>query len=70
MIFPLQRLEAGRESPALAHLGSDEFEAQIRAEVDAGKLDRIDMLGEDGRGGVLAALQGWATEKVWLSWRR
>lgn len=66
LLARVQRLERGRDPPALAYLGSDDFEAQVRADVEAGKLDRIDMLGENGQGGVLACLKRWTREKVWL----
>ncbi|WP_179300234.1 hypothetical protein [Pseudothioclava arenosa] len=34
----------------------------IRAEAEAGSLDRIDMLGESGDGGVLRCLRRWEEE--------
>ncbi|AVW90638.1 hypothetical protein [Celeribacter baekdonensis] len=37
----------------------DAFEEQVRQEVEAGALDRIDMLGETGDGGVLRCLRQW-----------
>lgn len=65
LLREVKRLQAAQDAPAIARFGTPEFEAQIRAEVADGKLDRIDMLGEDGKGGVLAALQGWARDRVW-----
>jgi len=62
----VQKLERGRESPALAYLGGDELEQQVHADVEAGKLDRIEMLGANGQGGVLACLKRWTRENVWL----
>lgn len=67
MLARVQRLEAGRDSPALAFFGTDEFEAQVRAECAAGTLDARDWLDERG---VLAALQRWSADKVWLTWQR
>ncbi len=66
MLARVHRLEAGRESPLLAQFGTPEFEAEIRAEVEAHKLDRIDWLGEDGNSGVLAALKRWAQDSIWV----
>ncbi len=60
----VKRIEAGRDSPLLAQFGTPEFEAEIRADVAAKKLDRIDWLGEDGNGGVLAALKRWAQDGI------
>lgn len=65
LLREVRRLQAAHDAPAIARFGTPEFEAQIRAEVAERKLDRIDMLGEDGKGGVLAALQGWARDRVW-----
>ena len=67
MLARVAKLEAGRDSPALAFFGTPEFEAQVRAKCAAGTLDARDWLGERG---VLAALQRWSAEKVWLSWQR
>lgn len=69
LLNQLKRHAASRESPVIAHFGTPEFEAQIRAEVAEGKLDGIDMLGANGTGGVLAALQKWAQDRVWEGWR-
>lgn len=66
LLARVQRLERGRESPLLAQLGTPEFEAEIRAGVAEHRYDRIDMLGEDGNSGVLAALKRLANERVWL----
>lgn len=52
----MQKLERAHISP-FAFLATPEFEAEVRADVETGKLDRIDMVGEYGNGGVLAALQ-------------
>lgn len=67
MLARVAKLETGRESPALAFFGTPEFEAQVRADCAAGALDARDWLDERG---VLAAVQRWATDKVWLSWQR
>lgn len=69
LLNQLKRHQASRESPAIARFGTPEFEAQVRADVEARKLDRIDWLGENGAGRVLAALQRWAAERVWQDWR-
>lgn len=58
----VRKLETRRASGKFAIFGTDEFEAGIRADVEAHRLDRIDMLGETGSGGVLAAVQRWARE--------
>ncbi len=65
----LRKLEQAR-MPALSPLelayGSlQAFEASIRADVDAGVLDRHDMIGPSGDGGVLRALLTWHTNRVW-----
>jgi hypothetical protein len=57
-----RKLETRRANGKFAVFGTDEFEASIRAEVEAHRLDRIDMLGETRTGGVLAAVQRWARE--------
>ncbi len=69
MLARVQRLERSRELPQLAYLGSPEFEAEIRAEVADKKLDRVDWIGEDGNGGVLAALKRWSQDRVWTLWQ-
>ena len=58
----VRKLETRRANGKFVILGTDEFEAGIRADVEAHRLDRIDMLGETGTGGVLAAVQRWARE--------
>ncbi len=69
MLARVRRLEAARAapvSPLVQAYGSFEaFETQTRAEIDDGKLDRIDMLGADGNSGVLAALRRWETDGTW-----
>lgn len=69
MLARVQRLERSRELPQLEYLGSPEFEAEIRAEVADKKLDRIDLIGEDGNSGVLAALKRWSQDRVWTLWQ-
>lgn len=66
----VEKLERGRALHPIAEFGTPEFEAEFRASVEANGLDRIDMLGEAGKGGVLACLQRWARDKVWLTARR
>lgn len=64
----VQRIEVARQ-PRKLHLalafGSFAiFEVQIRAEVEAGSLDRTGWLGEDGDGGVLRCLRRWEEEDL------
>lgn len=74
MLTRVQRLEQARRAPRSlieASYGSLEaWEDQVRAEVEAGKLDRIDMLGADGNGGVLAAVARWHRERMFGMWQR
>ena len=66
LLHRVKRLEVARQrplSPFEATYGSLEaWEAEMRAGVDAGKLDRIDILGADGNGGVLAAVRRWHSD--------
>jgi len=70
----VRRLEAARsaaKSPVELVFGSfAEFADKTRADVEAGLLDRDDMLGPNGNGGVLRAIQAWHDHKVWGAWRR
>jgi hypothetical protein len=70
----VRRLEAARaapKSPLDAIYGSfDAFAEKIRAAVYAGQLDRTDVVGADGNGGILAALQRWHNEQMWGGWQR
>jgi hypothetical protein len=62
MLARVQRLERARcsASPFERDYGSLEaFEEAVRAGIEAGKLDRRDMLGESGDGGVLRAIRSW-----------
>jgi hypothetical protein len=63
-------LKDARDNHPIAEFGTTEFEAEFRASVEANGLDRIDMLGENGNGGVLRCLQSWARNRVWLTARR
>lgn len=47
---------------ALAYGSFEASAAQVRQEVAEGKLDRIDMMGESGEGGVLRCLLRWEKE--------
>lgn len=58
----VRKLETRRANGKFAIFGTDEFAAEVLAQVEAHRLDRIDMLGETGTGGVLAAMQRWARE--------
>ena len=66
LLARVQRIKVARQPRksrlALAFGSFANFEAQIRAEVEAGSLDRIDMLGESGDGGVLRCLRRWEEE--------
>lgn len=66
MLARVQRIQGARkprQSRIVRAFGSfASFEAQIRAEVEAGSLDRIDMLGGSGDGGVLRCLRRWEEE--------
>ena len=57
------KLEYARQRPKsrieLAYGSFDAFAEQVRGEVGAGALDRTDMLGETGDGGVLRCLRQW-----------
>lgn len=70
----VRRLEAARtaaKSPVELVFGSMQaFADKTRADVDAGLLDRDDMLGPNGQGGVLRAIQAWHDQQVWAGWRR
>lgn len=67
----VQRIERARRpqpSPiAVLFGGFDRFEAHVRAQVDAGTLDRREVLGD---GGVLAALAQWEREGLYAAWKR
>lgn len=72
MLRRARRLEMARaapRSPFEVACGSfDAFVEQVRADVEAGKLDRRDMVGEDGDGGVLRALRAWYEQGVYERW--
>ena len=65
----LRKLEQARMpvlSPLERAYGSlAAFEASIRSDVDAGVLDRRDMVGPSGDGGVLRALLNWHASRLW-----
>ncbi len=66
MLARVQRIEVARKPRksriALAYGSFEAFEEQIRSEAEAGALDRIDWLGENGDGGVLRCLRRWVAE--------
>lgn len=69
MLARVRRLER-TGSPALSPFerdyGSlDAFVVSVRADVAAGRLDRIDLLGMDGNGGVLRAILRWHADGAW-----
>lgn len=70
----VRRLEQARAAPVSpierAYGSLEAFEAAVRAEIDAGKLDRRDMVGESGDGGVLRAIRGWHQQGVFGMWHR
>lgn len=70
----VRRLEAARtapKSPLEAIYGSfDAFAQKVRDDVEAGRLDRADMVGANGNGGVLDCLRRWHTEQLWGGWHR
>jgi len=70
----VRRLEAARaapKSPLDVLYGSfDTFAAALRADVDAGQLDRADVVGPDGNGGILNALRRWHDNRLWGGWHR
>jgi hypothetical protein len=74
MLARVQRLEQARRaprSPIEAAYGSLEaWEASVLADVEAGKLDARDMLGESGDGGVLRAIRSWHDQGVFGMWQR
>ena len=63
LIARVQRLEQARvapRSPIEKWWGSLEaFEAETREAVNAHVLDRTDLYGVDGRGGIMHAIRGW-----------
>lgn len=73
MLARVGRLEVA-DAPALSPFERDygsleAFAASVRAEVAAGRLDRLDLLGVNSGGGVLAAIVRWHTDRVWDLWR-
>lgn len=68
MLARVRRLEAARAapvSPLVQMYGSFEvFEAEVQADIDAGKLERIGMTD------VLACLRRWERDGRWGLWRR
>ena len=74
MLLRVRKLEAARAAPLspfeLSYGSLAGFEDVVRADVDAGKLDRRDMLGEDGNGGILACIRRWHVDRVWDDWRK
>lgn len=74
MLSRVRRLEASHVAPispfARAYGTFPAFEADIWADVQAGKLDRMDWLGADGNGGLLASIRRWETDGTWGAWHR
>ena len=62
-------LKDARDNHPIARFGTPEFEAEFRESVEANNLDRTDMFGDNGTGGVLACLKRWARDEVWRLWR-
>lgn len=46
------------------------FADEVRAGVDAGTLDRRDLIGDSGEGGILRAIRGWHEQGLFGMWRR
>lgn len=75
MLERVRRLEAARtapKSPLEVAFGSYEaFAAFTHEQIEAGQLDRRDMIGEDGNSGILGTLRMWHETRVWgAQWRR
>lgn len=74
MLSRVAKLEQARvapRSPIERWYGSlDAFEQDTRAKVDAGSLDRADMYGSDGNGGVMRALRSWHEQGLFGMWQR
>ena len=74
LLTRVAKLEAARATPRspfeLSYGSLAAFEDVVRAEVNAGKLDQADMLGEDDNGGVLACIRRWHVDRVWDGWRK
>ncbi|WP_417773334.1 hypothetical protein [Stappia sp.] len=70
----VRKLEEARApvmSPIEQWYGSfGSFEDETRAQVEAGALDRTDMLGETGEGGVIRALRAWHEQALFSIWER
>lgn len=70
----IAKLENARRVPRtpfeLAYGSLEAWEAEIRAEVEAGKLDATDLLGADGSGGILRAIWNWHERGLYGVWRR
>ncbi len=60
-----RKLERARSAPAIIYLATEEFEACVRRGVAEGQLDGMDMFGKDGDTGVLGAVKGWVSDRVW-----
>lgn len=73
LLNQLKRHQAARAAPRspieIMYGSFDAFADKMQADVEARKLDRIDWLGENGTGGVLAALRRWHKDGVWRGWR-
>ena len=67
MLARVAKLEAARVAPRspfeVAYGSMDAFAEQVQGDVEAGKLDAIDMAG------VVAALHRWHRDRVWAGWR-
>lgn len=74
LLTRVARLEQARvapRSPIERWCGSLEaFEEETRAAVEAGSLDRMDMYGADGNGGVMRAIRAWHEQGLFGMWQR
>jgi hypothetical protein len=63
LLSRIARLEQARVAPRspveIAYGSLEVFEQETRAAVDTGALDRRDMYGADGNGGVMRAIRRW-----------
>lgn len=67
----LEQARAAPRSPIERWFGSlDAFEQDTLAQVDAGALDRADIYGADGNGGVMRAIRVWHEQGLFGMWQR
>jgi hypothetical protein len=68
MLSRVRRLEGARAAPvspfAQVYGSIEAFEAEVQADINAGKLDRVDMPI------ILACLRRWEGDGTWGAWHR